>query len=84
MIKKWIEFNEVSGTELIGPFGMGSEREKAPITLNTSDTDVIYSDITGIIYTQDDYDLLYGEYLKNGGTPLFGFNKENLEKLIAE
>jgi hypothetical protein len=33
-------------------------------------------------YTIDEYNDIYGEYLKKGGTPLSGFNKENIDKIL--
>jgi hypothetical protein len=31
----------------------------------------------------DEYNQLYQDYLKSGGGPLNGFNKENLEEMIV-
>ena len=84
MIKNWKEYNEsISGTEMLGSFGPGSEREPNKTSSDVLNNEVIYSELTGILYTYDDYNILYGEYLKKGGTPLFGFNKENLEIVIS-
>ena len=52
-------------------------------TISSSDTSVIFSDINNTIYTLDDYNQLYQDYLKAGGGPLNGFTKENLEKIIV-
>ena len=85
MIKKFLQFiNEISGTELVGPVGPAyGETRLQNKTINVNDTDVIYSDIGGRIYTMDEYNQLYQDYLKSGGGPLNGFNKENLEKMIV-
>lgn len=84
IIKKYDKFLEVSGTELIGMMGPAygdvSVKNK---TINADDTDLIYSEIGGRIYTMDEYNDMYQEYLKSGGAPLMGFNKENLELIIV-
>lgn len=85
MIKKFKEFNEsISGRELVGPVGpnYGNTKLKNK-TLNIGDTSVIFSEITDKMYTYDDYQNLYQDYLKSGGTPLHGFDKENLEKVLS-
>lgn len=85
MIKKFSEFNEsISGTELVGPIGpnYGDTKLKNK-TINTGDTGLIFSEITDEIYTQDDYQVIYNEYLKKGGKPLMGFTKENLELVLS-
>jgi hypothetical protein len=46
-------------------------------------TDVIFSDLFGKAVTYDDYQNLYNDYLKKGGTPLQGFNLENLDKVLG-
>lgn len=77
--------NEVSGTELVGP-EMGMGFGTTPLnnnTISSSDSLVIFSDIDNKIYTLDDYNQLYQDYLKVGGGPLNGFTKENLEKVIV-
>ena len=86
MIKNFKKFIEsISGTELIGSLGPGFPEQKLPNTISSGDTDVLYSDITGIIYSKDQYDDMYNDYLKKGGKPLpDGFTKENLEKIIAK
>jgi hypothetical protein len=87
MIKKFNDFIlEVSGTELVGQVAMGAAYGDVSVrnkTINTNDTDVIYSELGGHIYTIDEYNEMYHDYLKSGGRPLMGFNKENLEIIIA-
>jgi hypothetical protein len=34
-------------------------------------------------YTIDEYNQMYQDYLKKGGSPLDGFSKQNLEKIIV-
>jgi hypothetical protein len=46
-------------------------------------SDVVYSDLFGKAVTYDDYQNLYNDYLKKGGTPLQGFNLENLDKVLG-
>jgi len=85
MIKKFKQFLEsISGTELIGSLGPGIGSQELSNTITTNDTSVIASDIDGKIYTYDDYNSLYEDYLKKGKKPLEGgFNKENLETIIT-
>lgn len=85
MITNYMEFiKEVSGTELVGPVGPAyGETGIQNKTINTHDTYLIYSDMDGLFYTIDEYDDLYNQYLKSGGTPLQGgFNKENINKIL--
>ena len=78
MIKKYIDFmKEASGTELIGPVGPAyGETGLQNKTISQDDTTVIYSDLDGKFYTIDEYNDIYGEYLKKGGSPLQGFTKD--------
>jgi len=75
----------ISGTELMGPVGPNYGDMILPNTITNSDTGVIFSDIDAKFYTTDEYDELYGEYLKNGGNPINDpvFNKGNLEEVLA-
>ena len=84
-IKKYLNFLEsISGTELVGHMGPNyGEEDNAPMK-KIGITDVIYSDIFGRIVTYDEYQDLYFNYLKNGGTPLEGFNLENLNKVLND
>jgi hypothetical protein len=84
MIKRFKDFikEAISGTELVGSIGPGYGRTEIPNTITNHDTKII--DLDGTFYTTDDYNELYIEYLKKGGTPLFGFNKENLMKVIHQ
>jgi hypothetical protein len=83
-IKKFKHFLEsISGTELIGSLGPGIGSQKLPNTITQQDTEVIASDITGELYTYDDYNQLYEDYLKKGKKPLVGgFSKQNLEIIL--
>ncbi len=83
MIKTWTQFNEISGTELVGPVGpaYGDTKTKNK-TISNFDTDVIYSSIDGRFYTIADYNSLYNEYLKKMGKPLDGYSLENIDKMI--
>lgn len=67
-----------------GPVGpnYGSSNKLRNTFLNTDDTEVIFNDIDGKIYTFDEYQDLYQNYLKNNGKPLSGFNKDNLLKVL--
>ena len=84
MIKKFKQFNEeISGTELVGPIGPAyGETGLQNKTINSHDTNVIYSEMDSKIYTIDEYNDIYGEYLKFGGSPLDGFTKENIDILL--
>lgn len=83
-IKKWNKFIEsISGWELVGQHSMGPNYPEQVLhtTLSTKDTEVIEG-IDGVIYTYDDYQNLYQDYLKKGGTPLEGFTKSNLDSIL--
>ncbi len=84
-IKNFIDFiNEVSGTELVGPVGPGyGETRLQNKTVNSHDTNVVYSDLDSRIYTEDEYNELYNNYLKSGGKPLQGFSKENIDVILS-
>lgn len=80
-IKKYIQFiNEVSGTELVGH--MGPNYPDSVTTPFKNDNSVIYCKIDSKLYTIDDYQNMYQDYLKNGGAPLDGFSEENLNTVI--
>lgn len=84
-IKKFYQFNEeVSGTELVGPVGPAyGETRLQNKTINFHDTNVIYSDLDNGLYTIDEYNNMYSDYLKSGGDPLpNGFNEEDLNIVI--
>ena len=86
-IKSFSKFinEEVSGTELVGPIGPAyGETRLQNKTVNFHDTNVILSEIDNRLYTIDEYNNIYSDYLKVGGIPLpDGFNKENLDKVIT-
>jgi hypothetical protein len=85
MIKRFKDFinEEISGTELVGPIGPGyGETGLQNKTVNTHDTTVIFCDLDSKFYTIDDYNNIYGEYLKKGGKPLSGFSLENIIEII--
>ena len=87
IIKKYKKFLEaISGTMDVMPFGPGSPRQELRPTITSQDTDTLYSDITGKIYTTNDYNDLYQNYLKrHPHEPLEGgFTKENLDKVLAD
>jgi hypothetical protein len=81
MIKKYDQYiKELSGTEWIGSVGPAFGETEIPNTLDNGDTSII--EVDGVFYTNDDYLDLYQNHLKRGGIPLFGFNKENLIKVL--
>jgi hypothetical protein len=84
-IKKYIKFIEaISGTELVGRhMGPNYPTNELPTTLKQKDTNLIYSELFGKIITYDEYQELYINYLKKGGSPLQGFNLDNLNKVLA-
>jgi len=75
----------ISGTELVGPVGPAyGETGLQNKTVDASDTTVILSEIDGHLYTEDEYNDIYGEYLKKGGKPLpNGFNKEDIDLVVS-
>jgi hypothetical protein len=85
MIKKFKQFNEeISGTELVGPIGPAyGETGLQNKTVNSHDTNVVFCDINNNFYTIDEYNNMYADYLKEGGSPLYGFNLENIHTIIS-
>jgi hypothetical protein len=83
-IKNYKSFLEaISGTELVGHIGPNyGEEDNSPMK-SVGLVDIVYSDIFGKAVTYDEYQGLYFNYLKNGGTPLQGFNLENLDKVLG-
>jgi len=83
-IKNYKSFLEaISGTELVGHMGPNyGEEDNSPMK-KLGTTDVLYSDLFGKAVTYDDYQNLYNDYLKKGGTPLQGFDLENLDKVLG-
>jgi hypothetical protein len=84
-LSKFSDFiNEVSGTELIGPVGPGyGDTNIKNKTISRFDTEVIYCDLDNKFYTIDEYNNIYEDYLKKGGTPLHGFNIDNIVAIIS-
>lgn len=84
-IKSFMDFiNEVSGTELVGPVGPAyGDTKLQNKTVSSHDTNIVYSDIDDKFYSEDDYNQLYNDYLKSGGKPLDGFNKENIDIILT-
>ena len=84
-ILKFKSFNEaISGTEMIGSMGPNYGQNIGPTTITSGDTQTIYSEIKDKIFSKDEYDELYHQYLAKGGKPLHGFSKENLELVLQE
>jgi hypothetical protein len=84
-IKKWGDFLlEISGTELVGPIGPAyGETRLQNKTVNFHNTNVIFCNIDRKIYTIDEWNDLYNQYLSKGGSPLpDGFNSENLDTIV--
>lgn len=83
MIKNWKKFTEaISGWEIVQKVGPNYPDQVLPTTLSRNDTEVIMAS-NEEIYTYDDYQNLYIDYLKSGGTPLVGFNKKNLDIVLG-
>jgi hypothetical protein len=84
MIKRFKDFinEEVSGTELVGYMGPAYGEQDIPNTINKFHNSVLHSKITDKIYSLDEYDDLYNEYLIKGGKPLHGYNNENLDLIL--
>ena len=83
-IKNYKSFLEaISGWELVGHMGPNyGEQENSPMK-KAGMNDVLYSDAFDRMVTYDDYQNLYNDYLKKGGSPLQGFNLENLDKVFG-
>ena len=85
-IKSFNDFinEEISGVELVGPVGPAyGETRLQNKTINSHNTNVILCDIDNKIYTIDEFNDAYQQYLGKGGQPLpDGFNSENLQKIV--
>lgn len=82
-INNFKQFKEsISGTEMIGSMGPNYGENIGPKTITSADTDVIYSEALDKLFSKDEYDDLYQQYLAKGGKPLHGFNKNNLDIVI--
>lgn len=85
MILRYIEFiNELSGTELVGPVGPAyGDINPKNNTINTSHTDIIYSDIDGSFYSESDFQELRNKYIINfGKKQMIEFNSENIDEML--
>jgi hypothetical protein len=86
MIKTFKQFlnEEISGTELVGPVGPAyGETRLQNKTITSHQTTVKSSSLTGEIYTEDDYNDLYNQYLISGGEPITsGFSQENIDIML--
>ena len=87
-IKRFIDFikEEVSGTELIGPMGPGyGETGLQNKTVTSYDTNEIFCEFDNRFYNIDDYNNIYGEYLKTPEgveNPLDGFSLDNIVAIL--
>ena len=82
-IKKFKDF--INEEVLIGPMGPGyGETGLQNKTVTSHDTNVIFCDLDSKFYTIDDYNNIYGSYLKNGGKPLDGFSLENIIEILKK
>lgn len=83
-IKKFNKYIEsISGTEMIGSMGPNYGENIGPKTITSQDTDVAYSETLDKIFTKDEYDEIYQQYLAKGGKPLHGFTKDNLDIVLS-
>jgi hypothetical protein len=89
MIKKFKDFlkEELSGTELVGQIGpaYGDTRTQNK-TINSHDTNTIFCDLNNKIYTEDDYNNLYNDYLikSNKKSIKKEFSLENINSILSE
>ena len=83
-IKRFKEYSEsISGTELIGThMGPGYGTPEFPTTMGKNDTEVFYSELNGKIYTYDEYQEIYQEYLTIGVKPLPELSSETLDMML--
>lgn len=86
-IKRFKQFLEsISGVTDTMPIGPAYGQQKLFIpNMSTSKTNILFSNLTNSFYTQEDYDQLYNDYLKNGGDKIMNgvFNLKNLETVIS-
>ena len=87
-IKRFSDFikEEVSGTELIGPMGPAyGETGLQNKTVTSHDTNEIFCEFDNRFYNIDDYNNIYGEYLKTPEgieNPLDGFSLDNIVAIL--
>lgn len=85
-IKKFQQYLEaISGTigTFGGDFGPVTTRQKLPNTITDADTHVVYDEVSGKFYSEDEWYDLYNQYIEKGGKPLSGgLNQENLQKVL--
>lgn len=85
MILKYLEYiSEVSGTELVGAIGPAyGETRIQNKTINKDHTTMTMSKLNNRIYTLDDYNELYNEYIKRIGYIKREFSSENIDFMLS-
>ena len=85
-MKRIKTFNELTSAPSGGFYWLFNEpnygKAESKPSLNNTHTSFIQCDVDDKLYCEDDYVTLYIDYLKKGGRPLNGFNKENLNTVI--
>lgn len=83
-IKNFTQFvkEAISGTFDMAPLGPNMPRQELKLPAGTLQDQIVWLDGYDKFYTRDDFEELYNEYLKVGGTPLFEFTKQNLEIIL--
>jgi hypothetical protein len=72
----------ISGTELIGSMGPNYGSPELGMPLDGNDVTMMHCSVDGELYTKDQYDELYKRYIAQGGEPLQGVSKANLDKIV--
>lgn len=85
-IKSYNQFTENVGYGIVGSVGPGyGETGLQNKTVNSHDTNEIFCDIDNKFYNIDDYNNIYGQYLKTpegSKNPLQGFSIDNIVTIL--
>jgi hypothetical protein len=83
-IKNFTQFvkEAISGTYDISPLGPNMPRQELKLPAGTLKDEIVWLDGYDKFYTRDDFEEIYNEYLKAGGSPLFEFTKQNLQIIL--
>jgi hypothetical protein len=74
----------ISGTEMIGSMGPNYGTPILRPTVDMGDVSLMQCSVDGKLYTREQYDDLYRQYIAKGGEPLDGVSKSNLDIIVSE
>jgi hypothetical protein len=74
----------ISGTEMIGSMGPNYGTPVLRPGVDMGDVTLMHCSVDGKMYTKEEYDELYKQYIARGGKPLDGVNKSNLDLIVGD